>query len=137
MSQKSRFKQQEAGTLVIRNTFPQLPYGTIHDPKFVVTPTGSKLLVSGWWGYCRKPVRTTRHYHHCDSIEPFFSKELCRRLYPKLDLGSHHGFWKPDPLLPAPLLFRNGISPSTTWSTYPKKLTRSFLFALIAPSPYW
>jgi hypothetical protein len=123
MSQKSRFKQQEQGNLVIRKSFPQLPYGTIHNPKFVVTPTGSKLLVSGWWAYCRKPVswdpllfslslkgRKGKGLTFISRVLPV-TLELRCRLYPKLDLGTHHRFWEPNPLLPASFLLRNGKRP--------------------------
>ncbi|QRV88747.1 C-14 sterol reductase ERG24 [Ceratobasidium sp. AG-Ba] len=55
MSQKSRFKMQMQGTYTPRWTFPQLPYGTISNPKYIETAHGNKLLISGWWAYARKP----------------------------------------------------------------------------------
>ncbi|KAG9128126.1 C-24(28) sterol reductase [Ceratobasidium sp. 392] len=55
MSQKSRFKMQMQGTYTPRWTFPQLPWGTIENPKYIETAHGNKLLTSGWWGYARKP----------------------------------------------------------------------------------
>ena len=44
------------GTFRARNTFPQLPYGTLPDnAKCLKTKAGSELLVDGWWAYARKP----------------------------------------------------------------------------------
>lgn len=40
MSQKSRFKMQTQGITTHRKTFPQLPYGTLQNPKFIQTAHG-------------------------------------------------------------------------------------------------
>jgi delta24(24(1))-sterol reductase len=40
MSQKSRFKMQGQGIHTFRNTFPQLPGGTIKNPEFIQTKHG-------------------------------------------------------------------------------------------------
>ena len=40
MSQKSRFKMQTQGITTYRKTFPQLPGGTLHNPKFIQTQHG-------------------------------------------------------------------------------------------------
>ncbi|KAJ3084326.1 C-24(28) sterol reductase [Quaeritorhiza haematococci] len=53
-SQKNRFRQQQSGTFIARNTFPQLPWGTLKNPSFIRTKHGSLLLTSGWWGIARK-----------------------------------------------------------------------------------
>lgn len=53
-SQKNRFRQQERGTMVKRNTFPQLPWQTVENPKTLSTADGSKILVDGWYGKARK-----------------------------------------------------------------------------------
>jgi len=53
-SQKNRFRMQQRGTYIKRNTFPQLPWGTLHNPTFVQTKHGNKLLTGGWWGIARK-----------------------------------------------------------------------------------
>ncbi|KAF7794249.1 hypothetical protein EIP86_005382 [Pleurotus ostreatoroseus] len=55
MSQKSRFKMQRQGITEFRKTFPQLPGGTIQNPKYIQTAHGNCLLVDGWWAYSRKP----------------------------------------------------------------------------------
>lgn len=47
-SQKNRFRQQERGTMVKRNTFPQLPWQTVENPKTITADDGSKILVDGW-----------------------------------------------------------------------------------------
>mmetsp|Transcript_21674 Transcript_21674/g.46385 ORF Transcript_21674/g.46385 Transcript_21674/m.46385 type:complete len:535 (-) Transcript_21674:115-1719(-) len=53
-SQKNRFRMQQRGTHVERNTFPQLPWGTLHNPTYIKTKHGNKLLTGGWWGFARK-----------------------------------------------------------------------------------
>jgi len=54
MSQKSRFKMQTQGTFKFRNTFPQLPWGVVKNPRFIQTAHGNRLLTSGWWQFARK-----------------------------------------------------------------------------------
>jgi len=54
MSQKSRFKMQTQGTFQFRNTFPQLPWGTVKNPTYIQTAHGNRLLTSGWWQFARK-----------------------------------------------------------------------------------
>ncbi|KAF5860938.1 C-24(28) sterol reductase [Aspergillus alliaceus] len=53
-SQKNRFRQQERGTMVFRNTFPQLPWQTVENPKTITAEDGSVILVDGWYGKARK-----------------------------------------------------------------------------------
>ena len=40
MSQKSRFKMQTQGITSYRKTFPQLPGGTVKNPKYIQTAHG-------------------------------------------------------------------------------------------------
>ncbi|MGB5348728.1 MAG: hypothetical protein WBN10_03970, partial [Polyangiales bacterium] len=53
-SQRNRFRMQLNGSYVKRKAFPQLPWGTLHNPRYLDTEAGSKLLVDGWWRYARK-----------------------------------------------------------------------------------
>lgn len=53
-SQKNRFRAKMKGTFVERKTFPQLPWGTLENPKYQRTECGSLLLIDGWWKYARK-----------------------------------------------------------------------------------
>jgi delta24(24(1))-sterol reductase len=53
-SQKNKFRMQQRGTYVERNAFPQLPWGTLRNPTYLVTKHGNKLLTGGWWGMARK-----------------------------------------------------------------------------------
>lgn len=46
-SQKNRFRQQMNGALVLRKTFPQLPWNTVNNPKILHTKVGP-LLADGW-----------------------------------------------------------------------------------------
>lgn len=52
--QKNSFRMMERGTFVKRNTFPQLPWQEVHNPKVIETNTGDKILADGWYGYARK-----------------------------------------------------------------------------------
>ena len=57
-SQRNRFRMQLNGSFVKRKAFPQLPWGTLENPRYLDTKAGSKLLVDGWWRYARKPHYT-------------------------------------------------------------------------------
>ena len=48
--QKATCKQREE---IKRNTFPQVAWGILENPKFLKTPHGN-LLVDGWYGFARK-----------------------------------------------------------------------------------
>lgn len=61
MAQKSHFKMQmDGGHHEPRWTFPQLPWNTVNNPKYIQTAQGGKLLIDGWWAYLRKPVSDRR-----------------------------------------------------------------------------
>lgn len=53
--QKNGFRQQERGQLIKRNTFPQVPWLVIENPKTIETQAGDRILVDGWFGIVRKP----------------------------------------------------------------------------------
>jgi len=53
-SQRNHFRMQLNGSYVKRKAFPQLPWGTLKDPRYLETEAGPKLLVDGWWRYARK-----------------------------------------------------------------------------------
>ena len=53
-SQRNRFRMQQRGTYLPRRAFPQLPWGTLKNPRYLQTTHGSKLLTDGWWRYARK-----------------------------------------------------------------------------------
>eukprot|EP01080_Neovahlkampfia_damariscottae_P010785 gene10785-3402_t len=53
-SQRNRFRMMINNSYKYRYTFPQLPWGTLENPKYMDTKSGSKLLVDGWWRYARK-----------------------------------------------------------------------------------
>jgi len=53
-SQKNKFRMQQTGSFIKRNTFPQLPWGTLENPTYIKTEHGSLLLTGGWWGVARK-----------------------------------------------------------------------------------
>ena len=57
-SQRNRFRMKLNGSYVKRKAFPQLPWGTLENPRHLDTVAGSKLLVDGWWRYARKPHYT-------------------------------------------------------------------------------
>lgn len=54
-SQKNRYRMMQMGTYNPRAAFPQLPWGTLYNPKTLEMPsTGRRLLIDGWWGMARK-----------------------------------------------------------------------------------
>jgi len=53
-SQRNRFRMQQRGTYVPRKAFPQFPWGTLKNPKYLKTANGNLLLIDGWWRYARK-----------------------------------------------------------------------------------
>lgn len=53
-SQKNRFRSAERGTLRLRNTFPQVPWQTLENPRTIETGLGDKILADGWYGLARK-----------------------------------------------------------------------------------
>ncbi|EAS37114.3 Delta(24(24(1)))-sterol reductase [Coccidioides immitis RS] len=53
-SQKNRFRQQQRGDMVLRKTFPQLPWQTVENPRTITSKKGDTILVDGWYGYARK-----------------------------------------------------------------------------------
>ena len=57
-SQRIRYRMQLNGSYVKRKAFPQLPWGTLKNPRYLDTEAGSRLLVDGWWRYARKPHYT-------------------------------------------------------------------------------
>lgn len=71
-SQKNRFRMKLKGTFVPRYSFPQLPRGTLENPKYLNTESGSALLIDGWWKYARKI-----HYT-CDIIMAFVWALSCK-----------------------------------------------------------
>eukprot|EP01116_Phalansterium_solitarium_P014701 TRINITY_DN32498_c0_g1_i1.p1 TRINITY_DN32498_c0_g1~~TRINITY_DN32498_c0_g1_i1.p1 ORF type:complete len:479 (+),score=188.73 TRINITY_DN32498_c0_g1_i1:123-1559(+) len=53
-SQKNRFRMSLNKSYIPRKTFPQLPWGTLENPKYITTKHGSLLLCDGWWKIARK-----------------------------------------------------------------------------------
>ena len=53
-SQKHRFRAKQRGELLLRKTFPQLPWQTLENPRVLVTSNGDTILVDGWYKYARK-----------------------------------------------------------------------------------
>lgn len=54
-SHKNSFRQMERDRLIRRNTFPQLPWQYLDNPKAIETDAGDRILVDGWFGIIRKP----------------------------------------------------------------------------------
>lgn len=53
-AQKNHFRMQLSGTYVRRRTFPQLPWSTLKEPRYLTTESGGTLLIDGFWAYARK-----------------------------------------------------------------------------------
>ena len=47
-SQKNMFRAEERGVALNRKTFPQLPWKSVKNPKFIKTDTGDSILCDGW-----------------------------------------------------------------------------------------
>ena len=60
-SQKNQFRHEERGTLKFRNTFPQLPWRHIKNPKTIKTSTDDSLFVDGWCTYFSSSVYQYRN----------------------------------------------------------------------------
>ncbi|KAG0147721.1 hypothetical protein CROQUDRAFT_91046 [Cronartium quercuum f. sp. fusiforme G11] len=78
-SQKARFKmEQDCGSEVTQRIhgFPQLPYGTLKNPKMIVLEDGRrKLLVDGWWAWCRKPHVSQIHLDEAErNLTHYFAR---------------------------------------------------------------
>ncbi|KAN0063357.1 C-24(28) sterol reductase [Thecaphora frezii] len=58
MAQKSRFRMHLQGTYAVRWTFPQWPWSTLENPRYLQTEHGNALLIDGWWQFLRKPNYT-------------------------------------------------------------------------------
>lgn len=50
-SQKDYFRQKPEDH--IPNGFPNVPWSKLHNPKYLNTKRGTKLLIDGWWKYAR------------------------------------------------------------------------------------
>ena len=56
-SQKNRFRMKRQGIpeeIIKRETFPQLPWGYIENPRTIKGENGKELLIDGWYRYGRK-----------------------------------------------------------------------------------
>ena len=49
-----RFRAQQRNEPIIRKTFPQLPYATLVNPKYLTTPSGDTIIISGVYAWARK-----------------------------------------------------------------------------------
>lgn len=49
-----RFRAQQRNEPIIRKTFPQLPYATLKDPRYLTTPSGDTIIISGVYAWARK-----------------------------------------------------------------------------------
>lgn len=81
-SQKNRFRQQRYGSLQIRKTFPQLPWQTIENPKYIKCANGGTLLTSGWCRFARKI-----HYTVLFSIHSYLFTKIYRPILFNPSLG--------------------------------------------------
>ena len=53
--QKNAVRLGDKDQIVKRNTFPQVPWQSVKDPKFIETDAGDKIMVDGWFKIVRKP----------------------------------------------------------------------------------
>ncbi len=50
--QKDYFREKDLAHRIPRG-FPRLPWDELHNPRYLTTDTGRKLLLDGWWRYAR------------------------------------------------------------------------------------
>lgn len=53
--QKNAVRLGEKDQIIKRNTFPQVPWQAVKNPKFIETDAGDKIMVDGWFAIVRKP----------------------------------------------------------------------------------
>ena len=53
--QKNAVRLNDKDQIVKRNTFPQVPWQAVKDPKFIETDAGDRIMVDGWFKIVRKP----------------------------------------------------------------------------------
>jgi delta24(24(1))-sterol reductase len=51
-SQKNRFRQQQRGHMLLRKTFPQLPWQTVQNPKTLRSKDGRHVILADGWCKC-------------------------------------------------------------------------------------
>ncbi|KAJ4306276.1 C-24(28) sterol reductase [Collariella sp. IMI 366227] len=110
-SQKNRFRAMERGTLIKRNTFPQVPWQTLHNPKTIETGLGDKILADGWYGLARKI-----HY----TADVFFATSW----------GLITGFNSPFPLVLSGVLRNHDCAPEKygeAWLEYERQVPYLFI----------
>ncbi|QRD87606.1 putative C-14 sterol reductase [Aspergillus flavus] len=76
--QKNAFRHQEKGQLIKRNTFPQVPWQAIKNPKVIETDTGDNIMVDDWFAIIRKPNYVPDMFFLCLGVSsPVSSKRVC------------------------------------------------------------
>ncbi|KAJ3492943.1 hypothetical protein NLG97_g5047 [Lecanicillium saksenae] len=53
--QKNAFRHEEKGQLVKRNTWPQVPWQAVTNPRTIETNTGDSIMIDSWFAFVRKP----------------------------------------------------------------------------------
>lgn len=96
-SQKNKFRAREKGTAQDRNTFPQLPWREIKNPRYITTDTGDNLLCDGWCKFCNV------HFCEMNVLTSFGADRYARKIHYTCDVyfaftwGLITGFKSPFP----------------------------------------
>lgn len=102
-SQKNRFRFSEKEPLVDRKAFPQLPWGTLENPKTLTTPEGGTILVDGWCKSSHYAMPTPANFRRRKSQKDPLHLRLVLCSY----VGRRHWFQFTLPLVLPSLLLRN------------------------------
>lgn len=98
-SQKNRFKQHLHGGMVMRKSFPQLPWQTVKNPRTIKSKAGDTILADGW---C-KCFHLTRYGRQNLIVLSLFLDGYARKIHYTCDLyfalnwGLITGFSSPFP----------------------------------------
>jgi delta24(24(1))-sterol reductase len=83
LPQQNRFRMKLKGTYIPRMAFPQLPWGTLENPRYLKAECGSVLLTDGWYRY-EQALRLSPPTHSRSLTDHGLSRANARRYARKI-----------------------------------------------------